>query len=146
MPKPQSLQNHAATDPLTHFVLLPILLINFIVAIVLAVHHGSDSLALRLWWIVLSLALVLLNMNTRFYSLHLQDRVIRLEERLRLSALLPSADHAMISAFTTAQLIALRFASDEELPALARRTAIENLAPKQIKHAILSWRPDHARV
>jgi hypothetical protein len=76
----------------------------------------------------------------------LQDRVIRLEERLRYTQLLTPADLARTHALTLHQIVALRFASDAELPALLNRTLSENLAPKQIKQSIQSWRPDHTRI
>jgi hypothetical protein len=86
---------------------------------------------------------LLLTFKTRIYSLANQDRIIRLEERLRIAALVPAADVLKLS---TKQLIALRFASDAELPALVGRTLAENLDPKAIKRSIATWRPDYHRI
>lgn len=82
----------------------------------------------------------------RTYALKVQDRVIRLEEQLRLSHLMDAEYESTIHALSEAQLVALRFASDDELPSLARRAAAERLNGKAIKAAIRNWRPDYWRV
>jgi hypothetical protein len=95
------------------------------------------------WSILVAVALVLLLTKCRLYGLADQDRIIRLEERIRIAALVPAAEAYKLS---TAQLIALRFASDAELPALVYRTLAENLDPKTIKQSITTWRPDYQRI
>ncbi len=146
MPATQSAKSHTSLDVITHFVLLPLFLVNAVTAIWFTASHWPDQAGLHLLWIAMSFGLLLVNMKMRVYSLRNQDRLIRLEERLRLTVLLPAAEHASIQALTTSQLIALRFASDAELPALARRTLAEGLSGQEIKAAILTWRPDTQRI
>jgi Family of unknown function (DUF6526) len=143
VPTPQTRANHAKFDPPFHFVLAPALLFLFIWAIVNAVHHpNSEAFILAgLVFVVLLLAL-----KTRVYALKVQDRVIRLEERLRMASLVPAAGQARLGELTESQLIALRFASDAELPALASRALTESLNAKAIKLAIQNWRGDYFRV
>jgi hypothetical protein len=140
---PQSFANHARTDPAYHFLLTALVLAAFILSIIVLVRHPDlEATAL----IVLVLALLVNSALTRTYPLKVQDRVIRLEERLRLALLLPEAERPRIKDLTGSQLVGLRFASDDELPKLAMRALNEGLTGKQIKGAILSWREDHARV
>src|SRR5579863_7778605 len=140
---PQNLKNHARFDPSFHAVLFGILTINLVVAIVYCVKHFSFFSA---WSIVLSFAAILLLFKVRLYPLKVQDRVIRLEERLRLQALAPSEWHTQIYRLSEDQLIALRFASDDEVVALAKQALEHNLTRKQIKERIQSWRADDWRV
>jgi Family of unknown function (DUF6526) len=149
MPETQNFQNHGRVDPLQHFIAAPILLLNFLgVLTITIVHavHGTHGLLLHIWLTIVSFALLTLAVNLRLKDLVVQDRVIRLEERLRYAALLSPAALAASSALTLPQIIALRFASDAELPALITRTLAENLTGKQIKQSIITWRPDTQRV
>jgi hypothetical protein len=146
MPASQSAQSHTRWDPLFHFVVAPVLLLNIFFAIYLIVHHWPDHKAMLGWWIVLSIVLFLVAGKTRGNALKAQDRIIRLEERLRLAALMSAEDLKRTHALTESQLIALRFASDDELPALAKRAVDEKLSAKEIKHSIDRWKPDYFRV
>ncbi|HEX4486849.1 MAG TPA: DUF6526 family protein [Terriglobales bacterium] len=140
---PQNFANHARFDPLFHFIIVPIFLITWIMTVVTLVRRPA---LLAAWGVVFMTAAILGLLKARVYALKVQDRVIRLEERLRLTALLPPSAQAGIATLTEAQLIALRFASDAEVPALAERCIHEKLARKDVKQAIQSWRPDYWRV
>lgn len=141
--KRQSYKNHVRRDPAFHFILMPILIITVGFAVDHLVHHPTAESA---WGVVLSLALILLALLVRMYAARVQDRVIRLEERLRLMALAPERIRERIHELSTKQLVALRFASDEEVAALAERALNEKMTPDRIKRAIEHWRPDHLRV
>jgi hypothetical protein len=146
MSTPQSFKNHMRFYAPFHFGLMPVLVFNLIFSIYDTVHRYPEHKYLFHWWIVMSIAFILMAILGRRQSLKAQDRIIRLEERLRLAALLPANEQAHINEFTTGQLIALRFASDAELPALARRALTQNLECKAIKEAIVNWRADDLRV
>jgi ABC-type nickel/cobalt efflux system permease component RcnA len=140
---PQSYANHTRLDPPFHFVLVPCILAAIVLSIILLVRHQRMASIL---WVLLALGLFLTAFKARAYALKVQDRMIRLEERLRLAMLLPEAARARIGELTESQLVALRFASDAELPALAMRALNEGMTSKQIKTSIQSWRPDYFRV
>lgn len=142
-PRPQTLQNHARLDPMYHFVLTVLLLITLTLVLAL-VFKRHDLLSFAL--LSGSLALLIVASKIRTYALKVQDRVIRLEERLRLMTILPVLLHHRIAELSESQLIALRFASDKELMALTARVLEENLDSKQIKAAIVEWRQDNWRV
>jgi hypothetical protein len=140
---PQSLKNHARFDPPYHLVLGAIMTANLIIAVVYVVRHfGFHSM----WVLVLSLGLVVLILKVRTYPLKVQDRVIRLEERLRLQSLAPAEWHAQIYRLNEDQLIGLRFAGDDEVVGLAKVALEENLTRKQIKERIRTWRADNWRI
>jgi hypothetical protein len=146
MPTPQTFKNHARFDPLTHFFVFPLLLLNVVVSIYFLIHHWAQHPHICAWIVVMSVALFCLGGIARSSALRAQDRIIRLEERLRYRELLPAGELATSQALTTKQIIALRFASDAELPHLVHRALAENMTPKQIKESITVWRPDYERV
>jgi Family of unknown function (DUF6526) len=146
MPAQQSLKNHTRYDPPFHFVIIPLLLLNLIFSIYITVHNWPASKHLHLWGIVMAIVFIMMAGRARDAALKAQDRIIRLEERLRLAALLPAADLGHIDELTAKQLVALRFASDAELPALVHKTLTQNMDSKAIKQAIVNWRPDNHRV
>jgi hypothetical protein len=139
----QNLKNHARFDPPFHFFLTFVFLGNLIVAIVYLVHHLCFYSA---WLVLLSVALILALLKLRQYPIKVQDRVIRLEERLRLQALAPAEWHSQIYRLTEDQLIGLRFAADDEVVELAKQALEHNLNRKQIKERIKDWRADDWRV
>jgi hypothetical protein len=138
MSEPQTFKNHVRFDPPFHFVAVPLMLLCFIASIVHVVHQASPANVLL---VPLSFASLLTVILTRRSALKAQDRTIRLEETLRMQRL--GIDQ---EGLTLQQIVALRFASDEELAALAKRARTESLSSKQIKQAIVTWRPDYDRV
>jgi hypothetical protein len=143
MADPQNFSNYKRYDPLFHFFILPVFAITLIMAIVhLVTRPGLHSA----WLIVVVIAVIVAIFKIRMYALKVQDRVIRLEERLRLATLLDPSLRSRIAEFAQSQLVALRFASDAELPALAAKALNEKLSGLEIRKAIQQWRPDNWRV
>jgi hypothetical protein len=140
---PQNLSNHTRLDPPFHFFILPVFAISLIVTIVHLVRRPGLHSA---WLVVFMVAAIAAIFKIRLYSLRVQDRVIRLEERLRFATLLDPALRSRIAEFTESQFVALRFASDAELPALAARALSQKLSNSEIKKSIQHWRPDYWRV
>ena len=139
----QTLANHAKFDPSFHFFLLPLLVINVIVIGVQLFRHPG---VLGTWLLLISLALLVMAGRVRSYATHLQDRIIRLEERIRLTAVLQEPLRSRIGELADTQLVGLRFASDAELPALVQRALDEKLSRSDIKKAVTDWRADYSRV
>jgi hypothetical protein len=140
----QNFANHAKYVPAFHFFVLPVLFLN----IGWSVFRWKASL----WstdgaiWVLTSVAILVGFLFARLFALSVQDRVIRLEERQRCARLLPADLQARIVEFEPGQLVALRFASDGELPALARKVLDEKLKDrKAIKQLVKSWRADYLR-
>jgi hypothetical protein len=140
---PQGLKNHARLDPAFHILTAGLYLANLIVAIVGEVRHPDFP---STWYLVLSLFVIVPILKIRTYPLKVQDRVIRLEERLRLQALAPTAWHTQIYRLKADQLIGLRFAADDEVVELAKQALEHDLNRKQIKERIKNWRSDDWRI
>lgn len=139
----QSLKNHARFDPLYHFFIFGLFLANLVYASVHEYHYRTISSA---WYLFLSLAVIVPIIRLRTYPLKVQDRIIRLEERLRLQSLAPVEWHAQIFRLSEDQLVGLRFAGDGEVVELAKQALEHTLSRKQIKERIKEWRADDWRV
>jgi hypothetical protein len=139
----QNAANHARFVPGYHYLAGMLALLNLIWAVMRSVRHPTvESHAA----ILVGVILLLLLWYLRAFPLAVQDRLIRLEERLRLQRLAPPLQ-GRLDEFTPAQLISLRFASDAELPELASKVLNERITDrKQIKLLIRDWRADHMRV
>ena len=140
---PQNLKNHGRLDPPYHFILLAVLTANLFIVLCYTWSHLN---LYSEWLTLLSIAAFIPAMKLRTYPLKVQDRVIRLEERLRLQSLAPAEWHAQIYRLTEDQLIGLRFAADDEVVELAKLALEQNLSRKQIKERIKSWRADDWRI
>jgi hypothetical protein len=140
---PQTFENHVRVLPAYHYVAFPLFAANFFYALYETVTAFSWA---NLAAFGLAVALILLFFLARMMTITVQDRVIRLEETLRMRALLPADLQPRIGEFTVKQLVALRFASDEELPELARQVLDGKIADqKAIKKMIRQWRADYQR-
>jgi hypothetical protein len=140
----QNYANHTRTHPPFHFFLLPATLVLLVLVIVNAVRHPDVLVSWILVLIGLMAAVFIPLIRTN--PLKVQDRLICLEERLRFEALLPEKLKPRAEGLTEAQIVALRFASDAELPGLVEKAVGSNLKPGDIKKAIVSWRADTFRV
>jgi hypothetical protein len=141
--KAQTFANHRRFDPIFHLFALPVFIFTAVGGLIHLIRYPSYHSAA---FFVISVAAVIVVLKIRLYTLKVQDRVIHLEERLRLSALCSEPLRFRISELSEGQLIALRFASDAEAPELAQRALSEKLSRADIKKAIQSWRADDWRV
>ncbi|MGM7703464.1 DUF6526 family protein [Pseudalkalibacillus sp. Hm43] len=139
----QNYQNHRKIDPKFHKALTVLALITLILSVTFIIQNIVDQWLLSLVVLFMLLTLLLVGSIVRLYALKVQDRVIRAEENFRHYRL---TGNLLDPELTTAQVIALRFASDEEYLDLAERAKAENLKPDDIKKAIQNWRADHHRV
>ena len=141
--QPQSFANHARYDPPFHFFVLPVVVISAL----LAVYHLFRSFNFAsVWLLLMTIAAMIATFKVRFYALGVQDRVVRLEERLRMLSVLEEPLRSRVGELTDTQLIGLRFAPDAELPLLVQRALDEKLGCTDIKKAVTNWRPDHSRI
>ena len=138
----QSFATHVRWDPAFHFFAVPVLLITFIASIVYVVRFPS---LMSGWAVVFFAAALLLALKSRLYALRVQDRVIRLEERLRLATLRPEL-RGRVGELSEQQLIGLRFACDAEAAGLAERALKDKLSRQDIKKSVVGWRADYWRV
>lgn len=139
----QNFKNHARFVPAYHYVAGPIFLVN----LVWALWGLTDPSLQAVREVVVAVALVILFLYARLFALKAQDRVIRVEMRLRMRELLPDDLQRRIDEFTPRQMVGLRFAGDAELPDLARKVLDENItAATPIKKLIKDWRGDYYRV
>ena len=139
----QSYANHARFLPPWHYFAIPVLATNAIVQLVQFIRAPSLTMA---WTVVVAIALVTGLIFARWMPLRVQDRLIRLEETLRLERLLPDRARE-IERLTPGQFIGIRYASDAEVPhILDRIVAGELVSRKDIKQAVQHWRPDHNRI
>lgn len=142
-PEPQNYRNHRRFIPLYHLVLFGILVVNLLWSLLRVVKTFSADAAIRL---LLALALLGIFFYMRIFAITVQDRVIRLEMRLRLKEVLPSELRGRIWELTPSQLIGLRFASDSELPELVRDVLANDIRDRDvIKRRVRDWQADHLR-
>ena len=144
MPQPmQSYKNHARVYPLFHYFVGPVLIVNFFNAIR---HVWNRPMRDTAWEAVLAFALMVFAWTARAMVIAVQDRVIRLEMRLRLAQVLPADLRPRINDLSINQLCALRFAPDAELPELTRKVLADNIRDrKSIKRMVKNWEADVLR-
>jgi hypothetical protein len=142
----QNISNHVRYYTAHHFVFYPLLLLAIAAAVYAYNHHPGQH---ELWLAIIVLFIFIgwsSFMMRQHYALGNQNRIVRLELRFRYFVITGKRLEDVESKFSFGQLAALRFASDEELPALVDRAEKENLSPQQIKKSIQNWLPDHMRV
>lgn len=141
---PQTFANHTRFHPIFHFFAFPILAINFLFSCYVVFRH---PVPLAIWNAVVAAALVVIALLARYYGLRNQDRIIRLEERVRLVTCLPDDLRTRIGELSTKDLIALRFYTDAEVADAVRAVLAGELkGGKAIKENVKSWRPDYHRL
>ncbi|GGH69449.1 hypothetical protein HNQ91_002811 [Filimonas zeae] len=142
----QNFQNHVRYYAPHHFILLPLILVGVVISLVFAVKQTADSGA----WYGITAVFLLLGytsvMLRQHYALTVQDRLVRLEVRFRYFTLTGKRFEPLEQQLSLSQILALRFAADEELPGLVQRAITEQLPAKAIKQSIQQWQGDYMRV
>jgi hypothetical protein len=141
----QNYKNHRRLNPIHHFVLTPITMVIFVWSIINA-FQDDQSLAHKIYFTLTATILLILGLLARSYGLRNQDRIIRVEMRLRYFEITSTSFSSKEKQLRLGQIIALRFASDEELIGLMDRAINENLSGTDIKKAIQNWQGDTIRV
>ena len=141
----QNYKNHSRLNPVHHFILTPITAVIFVWSII-NVFQDDQSLAYKIYFTLTAVILLILGLLARSYGLRNQDRIIRVEMRLRYFELTGTSFSSKEKQLRLGQIIALRFASDEELIGLMDRAISENLSGTAIKKAIQNWQGDTLRV
>ncbi|MGP4080009.1 DUF6526 family protein [Pseudalkalibacillus sp. R45] len=139
----QNYKNHRMIDPLYHRGIGILTLVTLILSLIFIVQNLGSQMLLSLVILSMLITIILIVIKLRLYVLKLQDRSIRNEENFRYYRM---TGNLLDSKLTHKQVIALRFASDEEYPGLVARAQSENLSPDEIKKAVQNWRADHHRV
>ena len=141
----QTYKTHVRMDPLYHYVLTVLLLATLVVSIINMVHNlnAEENVMQSVLLLLMTVAIVIIAILVRLYPLKSQDRAIRAEENLRHFVL---TGKLLDSNLSNGQIIALRFADEQEYPTLCERAVKENLKPKDIKQAIVNWKADNNRV
>lgn len=140
----QTYKTHRRFIPVYHYFVAPVLVLNVAVEVARLLKYHT---LYKVWGVLVATALAIFVFAARGMSTRAQDRAIRLEERARLAALLPEDLRVRADDLTVSQLVGLRFASDDELPGLARRCLDGELTTaEQVKKEIKTWRPDSHRV
>lgn len=141
----QNYKNHSRLYPFHHFLITPLTLVLFVWSCAKLIH-GTGSIGNRLFFVLLTLTIVLISFVARIYATKNQDRIIRTEMRQRFFEITGKSFSLFENKLKTGQIVALRFAGDDELEALTNRAVSENLSNKDIKLAIKNWKADEHRV
>jgi hypothetical protein len=139
----QNYSNHKRYDPLYHFILMPVSMVGLILSIINLINAAPIQHYNAALLVIVFIILFMIVALTRIYSLKVQNRVIRTEENFRHFVI---TGKPLDPALRLGQTIALRFASDEEFPALAARAVNEKMSSADIKKSIKKWRADYHRV